>query len=333
MKKYKFFLLCVCALYLSSAVSQAKLPPLPGTTPSTDKPKATPAPNKKTSTSTNNEDETDPFQENREYYIRMEAAMRQLVVNSMKDALYIVKQDYILQSANGERKTQFGKPFFGRKYHIAVAANNRLWSTTSLLSPWVEDQAYTAFQKDWNPVRTTIGLRRLDIDRSMREVSMVSYVADNQYVGSYDYVQPIPYAQITAELTKTEGRLVMFYVDNGEDPETAEVKSLLFNIDPDWDTKGKIRNPIPTFSDKTFLGGIYLIEEKRSIVGDFSDNPGRSKKTQVETMPVGSIQFKIVGFYQKQGNDEYIAAIAQEGARDQKTKSSSRSGRASNRRR
>lgn len=310
MKNYKYFLLNFFVLMFALVSAQTKLPPLPGSSSSnTEKPKTNPSNDKsKNSTASNESDDDNVIQENKEYYIKMEAAMRQLVINSIKNSLYIVKQDYILESRNGEKKTQSGKTYFGRNYHIAMAANNKLWTTTSLLSPWVEDPSYNVSNQEYKPVRTNMGIRRLDIDRSMREVSMLSRVYDNQYLGFYEYNQPIPYAATTTEVTKSEGRLLMFYVENGQDPETAEIKSLLYNIDPDWDTKGKIRNPIPSFKDKTFLGGVYLVED-RTFGSATANNSKRNKKESQEQYATGIIQFKLAGFYQRQGNDQYIAII------------------------
>ena len=150
---------------------------------------------------------------------------------------------------------------------------------------------------------------------------MTAHVQENLYLGYYDFPEPIRYANIASTNRKTEGRLVMFFVHNGEDPETAEIQSQVFNIAPDWSKKGLIRNPIPDYNDKIFLGGVYVIEEeiKSNPTASQTNGKGRGQNTRGKSnspsgqsaLPdeVGIIQFRIVGFYEKAGNDKLIHAL------------------------
>ncbi|MEZ5030518.1 MAG: hypothetical protein R2787_03880 [Saprospiraceae bacterium] len=319
---------------------QGKLPPLPGS----EKSKSKPADNLRPSDTTEGVTEV---QENSEYLIGMAAAMKNMVLSAIKDALFVVKQDYYIEDGNGNKTVSPGKDYFGRKYGIAVAANGRLWTMSSQISPWLADEGFSNVSGVKTPVRSTTGVRRLDDFRSFKNQTMVAHVENNLYVGYYDYPEPIRYASISKNLQRTEGRLILFYVNNGEDPETAEVQAKVFNIDPDWNTKGMIRNPLPDYSDKLFLGGVYVVEESPQNVAPPQANEqpksgrssrGKSQPTETaktEGPALGTIQFKVVGLYQRQGNDKYIVTLPAEiemkaeggEAQESQSSRSSRSGR------
>jgi hypothetical protein len=295
-----------------------KLPPLPGTGSSSQGGGNNQGSNIRPSDSTEGVTEA---QVNQEYLLGMAASMHNLVVGSIRDALCVIKQDYYVEDQNGNKMTSQGKDYFGRQYGIAIAANGRLWTMNKVMSPWIEDNGFKNLTGSHTPIRATSGIRRLDTDRSVRNIAMTAHVEENLYLGYYDFPEPIRYASIASTNRKTEGRLVMFFVHNGEDPETAEIQSQVFNIAPDWSKKGLIRNPIPDYNDKIFLGGVYVIEEeiKSDATKAQASGQGRGKSTRGKSgnqsgqsaLPdeVGIIQFRVVGFYEKSGNDKLIHAL------------------------
>lgn len=254
--------------------------------------------------------------------IGMAAAMKNMVVTALKDAIYIVRQEYHCLDEQNNKLVAPGKPYFGRRYGVAIAAEGRLWTMSNVISPWIEDPGFGQLQGSKTPVRSFSGLRRLDADRTFLPVPLVAYAQENRYIGYYDHPSPIRYAETTESNRKTEGRLIMFYVNNGEDPESAEIQSTLFNVDPDWSAKGVIRNPLPFFQDKLLLGGIYVIEETfqstdKSAASSSSRGKSRGQDSgggTAETGKVGVIQFKVAGLYHQQGNEQFILALPTEGS-------------------
>lgn len=253
--------------------------------------------------------------------IGMAAAMKNMVLTALKDAVYIVRQEYYCLDDQNNKILSPGKSFFGRRYGLAIAADGRLWTMNNVISPWLEDEGYNQLSGRKTPVRSFSGLRRLDADRSFSPVPLVAYAQDNRYIGYYEHPSPLRFAQAVENTRKTEGRLIMFYVNNGEDPELAEVQSTLFNVDPDWSAKGVLRNPLPSFEDKLLLGGVYVVEEavQMETGQTTAKQSGRKNSRNEKANPdnsrqdrVGVIQFKIAGLYHQQGAEQFILAIPSE---------------------
>lgn len=322
-------LLLISALFAAggNAVLMAQmpqLPPLPGTEQGGGKPSRVPGSGQSTGG-------LSEAQINEMRLIGMAAAMKNLVLSALKDAVYVVRQEYYCLDDQGNKHYAPGKEYFGRRYGLAVAADGRLWSMSYVISPWLEDEGFKQVASSRKPVRSYSGLRRLDADRSFQPVPLVAFAEENRYIGYYEHPSPIRYAQSTESNRKTEGRLIMFYVNNGEDPESAEIQSTIFNVDPDWSAKGVIRNPIPDFRDKLLLGGLYVIEEPYEAndakAGQFSSR-GNSRGQQggrgtAETGPVGAIQFKVAGLYHQQGNEQLILSLPTEDLRKADTQPAS----------
>ncbi|MCX6276552.1 MAG: hypothetical protein NT004_00465 [Bacteroidetes bacterium] len=72
---------------------------------------------------------------------------QEIVQNCLDSVVYIIRQDYVLQSGNNPALV-FGRgenKYFGRIYAVAVLADGKLWCDNKLLTPWAGDPNYQEY--------------------------------------------------------------------------------------------------------------------------------------------------------------------------------------------
>lgn len=101
----------------------------------------------------------------------------QLIKTALDSTLFIIRQDYVLQSTNPENPKEFGKggnPYFGRIYSVAISAGNRLWADGRLKTPWLYDENYKGYENadSLKPVLTNTYIRRVS-EKNFRKASVI----------------------------------------------------------------------------------------------------------------------------------------------------------------
>ena len=253
--------------------------------------------------------------------IQHETALHKSVVNALKRSIYIVRQDYVLEDDNGDQVTKTGLEYFGREYGIVVAADQKLWGLTANISPWVEDPKYRKYKGTHTPLRSRVALRNIE-ERDFRYVNMISEVDESDQIGFYLNDEITNYTTTTLNKSRTEGRLVLFYVNQGEDEEVARIKWRVQNVDPEWQANlgqvSRIRN-----KSAKLLGGMYFVEEyyeplDKVNTTTVSRSRGKKKKGEEEevsttsSLPLGVVQYKLVGLYKEIENRSYVIALPPE---------------------
>ena len=124
------------------------------------------------------------------------------------------------------------------------------------------------------------------------------------------------------------------------------MQAKVFNIDPDWNTKGMIRNPLPDYiAISSFWWGLCRRESPRmSLRKRQASSPERGRNGRGNSKPTESGKTEGPAFvrssskcrtYQRQGNDKYIVTLPAEiemkaeggEAQESQSSRSSRSGR------
>lgn len=210
----------------------------------------------------------------------------------IKNNIYIVRQEYKLRDRNGVESTKEGKAYYGYNYGLGVACDNRLWTLSDVLSPWNADREYEQVKSDYEPYRSSQYIRKVN-DKLFRNVDNEStvYYDEVQEIGTYKLNSIPSYMASTKEKDATRGTLIIFYVDQGSDIEKATIKTLAYNVDPNWDgVYGYIEKSLET--RKKLLGGVYFREEVQ------------------EGAVAGGIQCKVVGLYDEKDGRPRVISIA-----------------------
>lgn len=275
--------------------------------------------------------------------IQHSIAMHKLITEVVKGAAYVIRQDYLIQDPSGKQIGRDDNDMFGRDYGVAVASDGKIWSLTSTIDPWLEDKNFERFKKDHEPIRSTTALRKMD-EQEFKKLDMNVYIEEVDRIGYYTSMEINNYMVTSPDRKKTEGRLIIFYVNKGEDPEVAKIKMRVQNVDPEWEGDLGQIDKIQSSTSK-ILGGIYIVEEflnpvdkLNSVNDNSSKKKSRGSNNNVTTqmaVPLGVLQYKVVGLYKRIEKKDYIVAfpsklIQNENVfRDTKSssKSSSRGGR------
>jgi len=249
--------------------------------------------------------------------IQHSIAIHKLITEVIKGAAYIIRQDYLIQDPNGKQIGRNDNDMFGRDYGVAVASDGKIWSLTSNINPWLEDKNFERYKKDHEPIRSITALRKID-EQEFKKMEMNVFVDDVDRIGYFTTMNINNYMVTMSDRKRTEGRLIIFYVNQGEDPETAKIKMRVQNVDPEWEGDLGQIDRIQSSTSK-ILGGIYIVEDFLNPVdklNSINDNSSRKKgrgnnnsdPVQV-AIPLGVVQYKVVGLYKRIEKKDYIVAF------------------------
>jgi hypothetical protein len=121
---------------------------------------------------------------------------QKFIKDATVEALYIVRQDYILKDTTSNNPNEYGfhgEDYFGRIYRLAVLSDNKLWCDNSVKMPWFFDENYNEYRnnkairpalskvairmvngRDYSPVNLA-EIQTTNMDSLLHQLSIVSY--------------------------------------------------------------------------------------------------------------------------------------------------------------
>lgn len=213
------------------------------------------------------------MQSNAQSNLRLFTGNQEMVIKAIDSALVIIRQEYILQSLSDTalRYGSEGKSFFGRSYTLGVIAENKLWCSNSIRTPWVEDSNFVKYRQSDSliPVLSKQYIRYIN-QTNYIEFSNDSILIKNDSLSAQNSVtefilkKSLPGLKVDSIISK-EGWLVIAYSEKElTENDTCQIEWLVFKQKPDYqknETTGKVKIP----EIKGHIIGGTLIDTKFKI--------------------------------------------------------------------
>jgi hypothetical protein len=177
---------------------------------------------------------------------------------------YLVRQEYVIISKNGEKITRGGNDYFGKAYAIGVLTEDlRLWFPKSIRYPWKEDVNYNDYQRDYKPECTFTRFRGLEDpvytsnDSLFKRRFILNNLIDtNMIILSYAFGQK---GIKISDSVSRKGCLIIFHTSNLISEKKEDIQYSILNIeDADWNAEGIFKVKEPILGNQQILGGAFF---------------------------------------------------------------------------
>ncbi len=225
---------------------------------------------------------------------------QEIVKNSLDSIVYIIRQDYVLQSLNNPL-AQYGREgneHFGRVYFLAMLADAKLWCNADILKPWDKDEAFAAFstidtlmpviKNTWFRLASGGSFQKLDHPVGSNPQKPDPVYTDNQIM-FFDFDAHGSGLPLSFMNNTPGGWLVLGAIPDGfHQADSIPIPLTIYKENPEFvsgEIKARIRTPL---NESKIIGGFYL-------------HPAYGK---------GTVQWMLAGMYAKMIINTYISAIA-----------------------
>lgn len=181
-----------------------------------------------------------------------------LVSKAIDGAVYLIRQEYLLESPSGERLGRGILNYFGKTYRIGVLVNRDLWMPSSIMQPWVHDPNFKEFEKEYKPVCSYTRIKKINSEEEYRVFELKEYNVQNLLTS---FKPGFPGLNATDSLPD-KVKLQLYYVEADGNPDDANsIKSTIVNLNAvQWNEEGKAEVNDLLFKDRVILGGAVFIE-------------------------------------------------------------------------
>jgi hypothetical protein len=183
---------------------------------------------------------------------------------ALKPLFYLVRQDYIIVSRNGEKITRGGNDYFGKAFAIAVLTDDlRLWFPKSVMYPWKNDVNFKEYQRGYKPECTFTRFR--SFDRSLNSSNDSLYqrrFVINNLVDTTDIVLGYVFGQKGIKVSDTipnNGSIIIFHSSNQIPEKTEDIQYSILNVDETkWNADGICEFKVPYLGNQQIIGGAFF---------------------------------------------------------------------------
>lgn len=187
------------------------------------------------------------------------AAQENIEYSALKPLFYLVRQEYVIVSKNGEKKSRGGNDYFGKSYTIGVmTADQKIWFPRSVRSPWNEDPNFTEYKDEYTPECSYTRVKPLDsaIYRSF----LIKKNEEDSLLTNFGFGKAG--VQIS-NYTAIKGCLIVFHASNSVPEKKEDLHYSVINIDnATWNIDGIYEYKAPYLGNLQIIGGAYF---KRNI--------------------------------------------------------------------
>jgi hypothetical protein len=225
---------------------------------------------------------------------------QEIVKNSLDSIVYIISQDYVLQSLKNPL-AQYGREGnerFGRVYFLAMLSGAKLWSNTNILKPWEKDEAFATYstidtltpvvKNTWYRLASGGSFQKLD-NPVGSNLKMPDTVYTNNQIMFFDFDDHGSGLPLRFMNNTPGGWLVLGTIPDGFNlADSIPVPLTIYKESPEFvsgEIKARIRTPQ---NENKIAGGFYLL-------------PAYGK---------GTVQWMLSGIYVKVFVNNYLSAIA-----------------------
>lgn len=181
-----------------------------------------------------------------------------LLSKAIDGAVYLVRQEYLLESASGERMGRGILNYFGKEYTIGVLVERDLWIPSFVRRPWQNDPNFEEYKDEYEPVCSYTKIKPIDREEEYR----VFEVKEMNLSNSLTSFQPGLNGLSVSDSMPQKLRLLLYYVENGASPDESEIKSTTINLNTvEWNPQGMAEIDDIKFKDRQVLGGAVFTEK------------------------------------------------------------------------
>ena len=202
-----------------------------------------------------------------------------LILQATEGAVYLIHQEYQLQSPSGELVGRGIYDHFGEIYRIGVLVDRDLWMPASVASPWQDDPNYKEYQASHQPVNSLTKVKQINTAGNFRPFNSKNVLFNTQ--GTLTSFKPGKIGLNPIDSLPNDGKLVIYFVESDESPNEAEVQSSTINLHQlKWNDNGVAKIENVRFKDRTILGGAMFTEVVRlgtievKLVAIYTDQDG-----------------------------------------------------------
>ena len=183
----------------------------------------------------------------------------QLIIEmAIQKSCFLIRQDYILKDTAGLEYKSPNQEYFGRGYAIGVVSGKQLWTTALSRKPWVSDVNFTPQKGKFTPENYQSALRPVTALQFEKAQIWTPTIVNEVAVGKFERFE----GATQGESKPTKGRLAVFYIKEGENPDSAAIQIATVQISNiQWDTKGMANEDHINLKGKRILGGALFTEK------------------------------------------------------------------------
>lgn len=186
-----------------------------------------------------------------------------LISKAIDGAVYLVRQEYVLETPDGKPMTRGILNYFGKSYSIGVLVKRDLWIPSSLRKPWNNDSNFKEYEKQYKPVCSQTRIKKIDAEEEYRvfELKDSDLKTQNLLISFRPGIEGLNVSDSLPERVK----LLLYYVENDQSPDNGKnIKSTIMNLHAlKWDESGKAEINDIKFKDRMILGGAVFTEKVR----------------------------------------------------------------------
>ncbi|MEM9673035.1 MAG: hypothetical protein ACFB15_10760 [Cyclobacteriaceae bacterium] len=202
-----------------------------------------------------------------------------LILQATEGAVYLVHQEYQLQSPSGELVGRGIFDHFGDIYRIGILVDRDLWMPATVASPWQIDPNFREYEASHKPVNSITKVKQINTADEFRPFNSKNLLFNTQ--GSLTSFKPGKIGLNLSDSLPIEGKLVVYFIESDENPNEAEVKSSTITLNRlEWKDNGVAEIENVRFKDRTILGGAMFTEVVRlgaievKLVAVYTDQQG-----------------------------------------------------------
>jgi hypothetical protein len=181
-----------------------------------------------------------------------------LVTKAIDGAVYLVRQEYLLESASGERMGRGILNYFGKEYTIGVLVDRDLWIPTYVRKPWQSDPNFAEYKDEYEPLCSYTKIKPINSEEEYR----VFEVKEMNMSNCLTSFQPGFRGLTMSDSLPSTLKLLLYYVEAGASPDESEIKSTTINLNSvKWNEQGMAEIDDVKFKDRQVLGGAVFTEK------------------------------------------------------------------------
>ncbi|WPP49135.1 hypothetical protein [Catalinimonas niigatensis] len=181
-----------------------------------------------------------------------------LVSKAIDGAVYLVRQEYLLESASGERLGRGILSYFGKEYSIGVLVDRDLWIPSYVREPWVNDPNFEEYENEYEPICSYTKIKQINSEKDYRAFE----IKDINLSNALTSFQPGVRGLNATDSLPQKVKLQLYYVEANETPDESQIKSTTIHLNAlKWDKQGKAEIDDLRFKDRMVLGGAVFTEK------------------------------------------------------------------------
>jgi hypothetical protein len=181
-----------------------------------------------------------------------------LVSQAIDGAVYLVRQEYLLESPSGEHLGRGILNHFGKTYRIGILVDRDLWIPSSTRMPWQGDPHFQEYGSTHKPICSLTKVKKINADTDYR----VFEIKEMSPIGALTSFRPGITGLNASDSLPQSGKLLIYYVEADESPDESTIKSTTVNLNQIvWKAEGTAEIKDVQFKDRLILGGALFIEK------------------------------------------------------------------------